>query len=416
MNGADGWIRVSGVGLVTPLGLAAWETFRALLSGRTLASRLGELPEQVDPVELAQLAGAVRLAEHGADDPSVELAERAAREALAQLDPLTLQGAGKLPGIPGGIPGVLGVSKGAMHAWADAAGQAALGSQRLPARFGAAPRLHHAQQAVALGPCGYLAMRLQQRLQLPVLSCHVAACASSLAALHHASERLRRGDDPQLASGRVLVMTSESALLPMFIHSYRRLGVLPPLTLNAYRARPLDEQRSGFQLVEVGAAVVLERISRAPQAGEVELVRTAVATDTFDLVRTGDELPALAQVARDVVRGEPIDLLHPHATGTREHDPVELATLAQVIDPQQCDVYACKGALGHGLGASGLVALVLAYLCARTQQRPPMNWLASPLPSAFPLQVSAPTRAIRLQAVFAAGFGGHTAGALLRRH
>ena len=81
------------------------------------------------------------------------------------------------------------------------------------------------------------------------------------------------------------------------------------------------------------------------------------------------------------------------------------------------DVYACKGAIGHGLGVSGLAALVLACLCARAGRRPPMPWLTEPIDS--PLAPSRDARFARnanassTQAVFAAGFGGHVAGAVI---
>jgi 3-oxoacyl-(acyl-carrier-protein) synthase len=78
------------------------------------------------------------------------------------------------------------------------------------------------------------------------------------------------------------------------------------------------------------------------------------------------------------------------------------------------DVYACKGAIGHGLGAAGLTALVLAVMAARTKRRPPMPWLITPISCGLPLDLSAPpSRAIRRQAIFAAGFGGHVAGAVV---
>jgi len=107
-------------------------------------------------------------------------------------------------------------------------------------------------------------------------------------------------------------------------------------------------------------------------------------------------------------------LIHPHAPGTPEHDAAELAAYTPHLSAKDgCGYYACKGALGHGLGAAGLTALVVACLCLQTGRRPPMPWLTRPLPGVKgPAQ---PCRRNGTQAVFAAGFGGHVAGAVIRR-
>ena len=140
--------------------------------------------------------------------------------------------------------------------------------------------LPDAPLCVALGPHGYLAHHLRRRLRLGRVHNVVAACASSLTALHQARQAMLR--DPDLRS--VLVATCEASLLPMFIRSYRRLGVLPPLTRDGYRGSPLDRGRCGFMLAEQAAAVLLERVAH-PQAGQVELLDTAIKFEAYDLVR-----------------------------------------------------------------------------------------------------------------------------------
>src|SRR5699024_2177564 len=152
--------------------------------------------------------------------------------------------------------------------------------------------------------------------------------------------------------------TADAALLPLFIHSYRRLGVLAPLTAEGYRARPLDERRAGFVLGEIGAAILLKRLppDQPPRPGQIMLLDTAVAAGNHDLIRTDPKMPALRHLAASVFAGRKVDVLHPHAPGTTDHDPGELAALSSALHEagQQTvpDVYACKGALGHNLGAA----------------------------------------------------------------
>jgi len=437
-------IIISGLGLVSPLGHSAWETFSALLAGKTISDRSTDPPHPSDPVEWVRQLGCVSIAQHTATDPAIELAERAAREALS------------MAGIPDpqGMACIIGVSKGATHAWVTAI------EHRSPRSDGAAKKYRNhlrtkpppdADLALSLGPYGYLSHHLKQRLGVNPTHTTVAACASSLTALHQAravlehnpipitneitvppadvdkkssafldsqrGNRIPDGYTAQHGRNTILVITAEASLLPLFIHSYRRLGVTPPLTPTQYVGRPLDHRRNGFMLAEMAAAVILETVDQI-LPGQIELVDTAIANEAYDLVRPPPAMEALSHIAQSLLADRHIDMLHPHATGTVHHDPAELSAVAPHLHNQP-DGYACKGALGHGLGAAGLVSLVIACLCAKTQRRPPMPWLNEPLDTNT-VKLNAMgdtlTNPQQTHAVFAAGFGGHVAGAVIRSH
>ena len=384
------------MGLVSPLGHGAWATFRALLGGATVADRLGNLEPDTDPTPLAQAVGGVSLARHSATDPAVDLAERAIREAVdeAGLDPR-------------GLPAWLGTSKGAVVALTHAAEAH---------RRGALTADHAA--AVALGPHGYLAHHLTRRTGVDVRAHAVAACASGLVALHRAA-RMLHASGPGTPDA-ALVVSCESALLPAFVHSYQRLGVLAPLDRERYRSRPLDQHRNGFVLGETGVAVVLRALAPgvSPAPGETELLATAIAHHAGDLIRSDPDARALTRVIHGLAAAGPFAAVHPHAPGTAEHDGIELALLDRALGhpTQPPAAYAVKGALGHSLGASGLVSLVIAALCHRTRRTPAMPWLNHPPPTAG-LQCRPGGGPIGpgAHAVFAAGFGGHVAGAAIGR-
>ncbi|MFW6060728.1 MAG: beta-ketoacyl synthase N-terminal-like domain-containing protein [Phycisphaeraceae bacterium] len=399
---------IAGLGLLTPLGHAAWPTFAALLAGRTIADRAARLTDDVDPVNLVRALGGVSIVQHSRADPAVELAERAAREALfaAGVDAT-------------GLPTYLGTSKGAVQALTRCAA-------------GSGAEAHAHLEAVALGPHGYITRHLQQRLGITPRGHYVAACASSLTALDRARRALLHphagAQRSEAADDHALVITAEAALLPQFVHSYRRLGVLAPLTPRDYRQRPLDARRTGFMLTEAGAAVLLRRLppGQSPQPGEIELLDTATAAEAHDLVRAAPDMSALRHIAAQLFAHHPLDMIHPHAPGTPDHDPVELAIYHDLLHnarPERSegrdhtlapDLYANKGALGHSLGAAGLVSLILACLTLQAGQRPPMLWIDAPLPGVRP--EAQPCNRTGTHAVFAAGFAGHVAGALIRRH
>ncbi len=438
---------ITGWGLITPLGLSSWETFAGLLAGRCITDRAASLPEDVVPMDLVRVLGSVGVARSAVNDPAIDLAERAAREALFMAGSPAVD-----------VPIFVGASKGAVHALTDAAdlyqrpdgakpgrdaslrstdsephtaanlslAQAARQRRRATGQAFAIqpPAASDAALAVALGPLGYLTHHLRRRLGCGEASVSVAACASSLVALHQARLALLSEGGPQ----RVLVITSEAALLPMFVHSYERLGVLPPLDPQRYRGRPLDRARSGFVLSEVAAAVVLERSpgkgdapsqpTASPRSRAIELLDTATASESYDILRTSPDMPALHHVASALLSRHKVRTLHPHATGTLDHDPAELSVYQRILSHQPIQTYACKGALGHGLGAAGLTALVIACLSATTNRLPPMPWLTDPIsPSPDPRPQTLDP--INLDphhphAIFAAGFGGHVAGAVIQ--
>ena len=398
-------IVIAGLGLVTSLGHGAWPTFRALLAGRTIADRAARLAEAIDPVDMVRALGCVSIAQHG-PDASVVLAEHAAREALAEAD------IAQQP-----VDCILGASKGAVAAWTDAL--RLIGQHSAGNATGLTHRpVEDAPLATALGPMGYLSHGLATRLPVRIMRSVVAACASSLTALHDARRWLLHSAADRARVSQVLVVSSEAALLPAFIHSYRRLGVLAPLRRDGYAGRPLDADRGGFMLCEIGAAVLLRRLDRdqPPRPGEIELLATATGNESHDLIRHAPGMPGLRRLAGELLKGHFIDVLHPHATGTVEHDPEELAALAASLDQSTWpDVYAAKGALGHGLGTAGLASLVIACLCARVGRRPPMPWLSRPMPSPLPLRAELLTGPCTTHAVFAGGFGGHLAGAVVRK-
>lgn len=395
-------IFIRGYGLISSLGYGAWQTFAALLAGRTIADRTAALPADITPVDLVRAVGCVAVAQHTADDPSVELAERAAREALFASGQTA-----------GATAMILGASKGAMHVLSRAA--------RAVDQPEKQRSLPHDAQAVTLGAHGYLTAELSRRLQIPALRHVAAACASSLTALHDARQTLLHVPEQvgsRDAATRLLVVTSEAALLPMFIMSYQRLGVLPPLTPAGYAGRPLDVSRAGFMLAELGAAVALERRSAEmePGPGDIELLDTAVAAEADDLIRPSPSMTALRHVANRLLEGRSIDLLHPHATGTADYDAAEMQAYHRHAANIR-DVYACKGALGHGLGAAGLVSLVIACMSAKAYRRPPMPWLREPIVAGISAEPREHERRNEsTHAVFAAGFGGHVAGAVIRRY
>ncbi|MEM8836229.1 MAG: beta-ketoacyl synthase N-terminal-like domain-containing protein [Planctomycetota bacterium] len=389
---------ITGLGLVTPLGASAWNTFAALLAGKTTADRLDELalaPEDADSTAhallrrdattLARATASCAVAAGTATDPACVLAEQAAREALRETP----------PGEP--LDLYLGASKGAVLQLVD------VRDERRPRAF--------ADMLASGGPHAMLSEHLARRFPIRHRHSFTAACASSLIALDAARRDVRDG-----RCARALVVTSEAALHPVFVRSYQRLGVLAPSEpIGSYRGMPLDERREGFTLCECAAAV---RIERDAPPGAPRLVGSGVGTQPDDLLRAPADMGTLTRLVRAALpTNAEVSAIHPHATGTPDHDERELQAVARSLDPNARDVpvYAVKGAIGHGLGSAGLVSLVIACLAGRAKRLPPMPWLSQPVAPPPPLAIHPGGTPIGpgLQVICSAGFGGHSAVATI---
>ena len=246
-----------------------------------------------------------------------------------------------------------------------------------------------AARSVALGPA-MLAYDLARALGLSgTLHTSVAACSSGLHALHRAVRAIEFGE---LESA--LVVAADASHHPLFEASFERLGVLARPDADGHRrCRPFDPRGAGFVLSEAAAALVLTR-----GTGGVAVERSGIGADATDIVAIDAQTVTLRHVLRQLVGSEAVDFVHAHATGTT-HDAHELAAIRAVLRSTP-PVVSSKGALGHSLGAAGLVSLALSVLCHRHGRL----WSGETLP--------AEARSITISQ----GFGGHIAAvALLAR-
>ncbi len=232
---------------------------------------------------------------------------------------------------------------------------------------------------IALGPAA-IGYYLRQQLGTPeTVHTSVAACAGSLAAASRAYEALLTG-----RHRRAIVVAADSSIHPLFDASFSRLGILAPADQDGNRqCRPFDPSGRGFFITEAAAAIVLEIMP-----GEnLRVEGTWLGGDATDLLATDSDATSLKRGIRTLAGGGDMDFVHAHATGTR-HDAHELAAIA-TLGPTY--VFSHKRFLGHCLGASGLVGLVLSAMCHRRH----MTLLGDLLPC----------RSTSL--TLAQGFGGH---------
>ncbi|MDB5296331.1 MAG: fabF [Phycisphaerales bacterium] len=410
-------IVIRGTGLVTPLGVGVDPTWRALLAGRFITDHArcplpAEPPaetaaarDEVDQVRvnrLARLAAAEAVASAGwaarwTGDERTALVVATSRGPADQWldDPW----AGTNPSGGTHADRVDGRAPGPVAAPPVAASDKHPAGRRTPSvRLSAVADAVAAAFGHGVGP----------RLTLS------GACAGGLHAVIRAALLLAHGD-----ADRAVVVAAESSLHPLFLQSFRRLGVLPP---PGGRCRPFDVNRNGFLCAEAAAAVVLERAAdnNDPRPGDVWLDRFALGGDATHLTGSDPAGVTLRRLLAVTIDGRPVDVIHAHGTGTEANDAAEAfaidAVLADVAPGGVTEpgVYSHKGAIGHTVGAAGLVSVVLNVLMHREGVVPPNVGTDNPIPLRHArLSATAVEREVRRSVAIAAGFGGATAAVSL---
>lgn len=233
------------------------------------------------------------------------------------------------------------------------------------------------------------------------------ACASGLQALAAATMRMRVD-----GVRRALVVASESSLHDLWHGTFRRIGVLAP---PGEPGRPFDASHAGFVISEAAAALLLER--RAPRPGEVVVADARMAGDAYHLTGSDPDGGMLRHLIASVAAGNPIGLVHAHATGTGS-DPIELGAIDATLGGGRPIVYSHKGAIGHTLGASGLMAAALTTRMLRDRRVPPHATMRNPIDAVrcrLATSTSTTCEGLRTAICLASGFGGTAAAARLTR-
>jgi len=157
-------------------------------------------------------------------------------------------------------------------------------------------------------------------------------------------------------------------------------------TMTAGDHKPFDIGRSGMLLGEASAAVALMRSEACP-AHRGELVGIGAANDAFGLTSPDPSGLSVrlaldrALVAAGLNYGD-LALYLAHGTGTQLNDELEAKVVADVFaDNEMLAMVGTKGALGHSLGACGVVEFILLLQMLNRQRAPATIGLTDPIGS-----------------------------------
>jgi len=157
-------------------------------------------------------------------------------------------------------------------------------------------------------------------------------------------------------------------------------------TMAVDHQKPFDIGRSGILLGEAAAAVVLMR-SEDCREHRGELVGVGASNDAFGLT-SPDPSGLSVRLALDralLAAGltcNDLALYLAHGTGTQLNDELEAKVVEEVFaDNEMLAIVGTKGALGHSLGACGLVEFILLLQMLNRQLAPATVGLTDPIGS-----------------------------------
>jgi len=241
----------------------------------------------------------------------------------------------------------------------------------------------------------------------PVVTVSVA-CASGTTAVGHALRWIRQG-----RAHRVLVVGVD-ALSEFIVRGFAALRAL-----GVGGARPFDATRDGLCVGEGSAAICIQSGSGPARATIAGAGGANDANHITGPARDGRGLigAVTAALADATVSADDIDAVSAHGTATRFNDQMEGVALSAVFGGRPVPVHSIKGAIGHTLGAAGVIEAVLCVRGLETGLWPPTAGLVEQDPEIGLDVVADEPRTIRGRMVLScsAGFSGINSAVVLCR-
>ncbi|MBB5064945.1 beta-ketoacyl-ACP synthase II [Granulicella mallensis] len=210
----------------------------------------------------------------------------------------------------------------------------------------------------------------------PNLTCSTA-CTTGAHGVGEAWHIIRRGDADVMICGG-----SEAAVTPLSVAGFAAMRALSTNNENAVRAsRPWDSQRDGFVVGEGAGVLLLEELTHATRRGATilaELVGYAANSDAFHTNAPPEDGRGVRRVMELAMKSAGIDpsqvqYLNAHATSTPLGDRAEAQAILDAFGDHASTllVSSTKSMTGHLLGGAGSLEAGITVLALRDQTAPP---------------------------------------------
>jgi 3-oxoacyl-[acyl-carrier-protein] synthase II len=358
---------VTGVGVVSSIGLGRDAFYRSLASGQSGISPVASF----DASQLGRdLAGEVKTFDPRDHLTSAErrrmgrcsaMAVSAARMALkdAGLQEKQLAG-GRTAVVLGTTMGEANVLGELQHEWI-VEGEQAVRPSLIP-KYGSTLLPIHVARAV--GAEGMV-------LTLP------AACAAGNYAIGFAADLIRAG------RADVVVTGAAEVIQRLQFSGFVRLAAMAP-----EKCQPFDLNRQGLLLGEGAGLLILESEAHAERRGanlRAEVGGYGLSCDAYHITRphpdaAGSIAAMRAAIERSGIRAGEIDFVNAHGTGTKHNDAAESKVVREVFGDRRVPLSSMKSMLGHCMGAASALEAIGCVFTLETGTYPPTIGYETPDP------------------------------------
>jgi 3-oxoacyl-[acyl-carrier-protein] synthase II len=365
---------ITGMGMVTPLGLTVKETWEGILAGKSgarpipvtlfdasaLTTRFSASVVGFNPEQYMELKEARKM------DRFIQFALAASKQALddsgLQITPELSPRAGVAIG--SGIGGLPAIEKN--HSALLEGGPRKISPFFIPG-------------AIINMAAGFPSIKLN--LKGPNISI-VTACTTGAHNIGHAARMIAYGDAEVMLAGGAEMATSELGM-----GGFTAARALSTRNDDPERAsRPWDKDRDGFVLGDGAGVLVLEEYEHARKRGAriyAELIGFGMSADAYHITSPSTEGAVLAMqnTIRDAqINPKDIDYINAHGTSTLVGDLAEATAVKKAFGDHayKLAVSSTKSMTGHLLGAAGAVEAIFCVLALRDQVAPPTINLDNP--------------------------------------
>jgi 3-oxoacyl-[acyl-carrier-protein] synthase II len=268
---------------------------------------------------------------------------------------------------------------------------------------------------------GHISMRYQVRGPNYATT---SACATSSHAIADAFMLIQRGNADVIFTGG-----SEAAVCPMGVGGFNAMKALSTRNDEPQKAsRPFDAKRDGFVMGEGGGMLVIEELGHALKRGARiygEIGGVGLTADAYHITQPapGGEgaIRSMRLCLEDAnVKLTEVDYINAHGTSTPFNDKSETQAIKAVFGEHAGKLYisSTKSMTGHLLGAAGAVEAVVSVLSLYNDTIPPTINYEYPDPECDLNYV--PNKSLKTRVNIAVsntfGFGGHNATLLFRKY
>jgi 3-oxoacyl-[acyl-carrier-protein] synthase II len=246
------------------------------------------------------------------------------------------------------------------------------------------------------------------------------ACSASAHAIGDAWEVIRRCDAEVMIAGG-----SEAAITPMGVGGFAAMRALSTRNDDPPRAsRPFDAERDGFVMGEGSGVIIIEELEHARRRNApiyAELVGYGMSADAYHITAPSEDgdgaMRVMEAALRDAKIGpEQVQYINAHGTSTPYNDKLETLAIKKLFGSHAASlaISSTKSMTGHLLGAAGGLEAGIAALAVKHQIAPPTINLDHPDPECDLDYVPHTARPMPIEYALSNSFGfGGTNGALL---